>query len=72
MDGTIQPLPGDRIPPDPKRRGGARKRAKGDEREKPFDLAPAPRAEPPASSDAAPHPGSAHEDGVGARLDVTA
>lgn len=74
MEGTIQPLPGDRIPPEPKRRDRSKKRAKDGEAKKPFELEPAPRQEPTAASkgDEAARHEAEHDDGVGMRIDVTA
>ena len=72
MDSRIQPMPGERMPPEPKRRESARRRGKGEGEGRPFELpAQPPREEnTPTTEKHAPAP--PHVDGVGLRIDVTA
>jgi hypothetical protein len=66
----VQPLPSDRLTPQPRRERPARRDGKKGERA--FDVPRDHEAEPDASQSHARTNPESHDDGTGSRLDVTA
>ncbi len=70
MEHGVQPLPADRLVPQPRRESPAKRERKKRERE--FDLAPPEQEQAHSGATSAPTSVPPPEDGTGSRLDITA